>query len=121
MSNDTVQLEGDGPSISIAEPEARQMAQALQAVLADTAAVAQSGAPLPLQQSLVRDYAPEPFSMGGQIRAGEWLLVSSANGPRWDLRMVAPEAPRKGLIFQVPLIKADQQWRAASVVFVRAW
>jgi hypothetical protein len=121
MSINPVQLEGDGPPVSIQEPEARQMAQALRAALIDGEALAASGAPLPVRQALLRDHMPEPFSMASQIRAGDWLLVSADGGPRWDLRMVTPDSPRVGLIFQAPLVRgADRQWRVAAVNFVRA-
>jgi hypothetical protein len=122
MQNVKVEVTGDGPNFPVDEAEAERMVQALRHVLSNPEAVARSGAPLPLQQTLVRDYSAEPLMLTQRVRAGEWLLVSAESGPRWDLRMADPGGGRVGLIFQVPLQKDGRGgWLATSVTFLRAW
>jgi hypothetical protein len=118
----TVEVTGDGPTIGIDEAEGNRMAAALQAALSDDDMLARSKAPAPLLDLLKRDYPATPISIGDQFRAGQWLLVSARSGPRWDLRMVSPQGPRRGLLFQVPLVQArDGRWSASRIDFVKAW
>lgn len=120
MPDMSVTVTGDGPDFLVDAAEAEGMAQALRRILADPEAVARSRAPLPLQQSLMRDYAPDPLMLTERVYAGEWLLVSADTGPRWDLRMVDPGEGRMGLMFRVPLQRDDRgNWHAVSVTFLR--
>jgi hypothetical protein len=122
MRKRNVEVTGDGPKFLVDEAEAGRLVQVLRTVISDPEAVARSGAPLAMQQLLMRDYLAEPLALTERVRAGDWLLVSADTGPRWDLRMVDPSDGKVGLIFQVPIQKDKRgKWLATSVKFLRAW
>ena len=112
-------LAGDGPAVTVSEDDVRLMSAALQAALGDHEFIRASGAPEELLPQLDGTFSPGEITRAGQVRAGEWLLVSTPTGPRWDLRLVTPDAPRVGLIFQAPLARTAHGWRATSMRFVR--
>lgn len=113
-------LAGDGPALTVSDEDVALMSAALRAALNDHEFVRASGAPEELLVQLEGTFSPGEITRAGQVRAGEWLLVSTPTGPRWDLRLVTPEAPRVGLIFQAPLARTAHGWRATSLRFVRA-
>jgi hypothetical protein len=112
-------LKGDGPPARISVEEVRRMGAALREGLARPELAANSGAPETLLAQARQAFGEPEITEAGQVRAGEWLLVSAVQGPRWDLRLAAPEPPRIGLLFRVPLERTNDDWRASAVQFVR--
>jgi hypothetical protein len=115
-----VTLAGNGPAVSVGEADIRAMSMALRAALTDPELMARSGAPAPVLDRVRREYRSEPLFISDVALAGDWLLISEPEGPRWDLRVATPEGERMGMILRVPLVRTREgAWQARTIEFVR--
>lgn len=112
-------ITGDGPPVRVTIEEARAMAGALVRAVNDHAMLSRSKAPSELLKGLPDSVGDAELTRGGQVRAGEWLAVSTASGLRWEYRLALPSPPRVGLAFRAPLVRESQDWRVTAIEFLR--
>jgi hypothetical protein len=112
-------IAGDGPELALSSSEVGLAGQALAVALNDRSMIAASRAPQPMLAWLDGSYSPAQVGSSGDVRAGQWLLTSAAEGPMWVMRVATPAPPRMGMLFEVPMMRDQNGFRATALRFVR--
>jgi hypothetical protein len=112
-------IAGDGPELALNSAEIEMAGRALELALNDRELRAASNIPESMMARLDASYTPARISSVGDVRAGTWLLTSAEGGPKWVMRVATPEPPRRGLLFEVPLVRDGHDFRATGLNFVR--
>jgi hypothetical protein len=120
MAQDSrTRIAGDGPDLALSSVEIAQAGEALETALNNREMRASSRAPETMLAWLDGSYAAAHVSSAGDVRAGRWLLTSAEQGPLWVMRVATPEPPRRGMLFQVPIVRDVHGFRATGLHFVR--
>ncbi len=117
---ETVLVQTGEYAVSLPAQELPELEAALRKAVADTKAPRESRVPEPYIPVLAESVAEAGVSAGdGQIRAGEWMLVTDGEGLAWQNRPLLPEGGGMGVMFEAPLEKGPTGWVVPQIVFKR--
>jgi len=107
-------------AVHLPAQELPELEEALRKAVADTNKLRESQVPEQYIPLLVESVAEAGVSEGdGQIRAGEWTLVTNGEGLAWHNRPLLPEGGGMGVMFEAQLEKGRKGWVIPQIVFKR--